>query len=168
MKSYITQLRGLANGSQTLMQNMVAKIAQEVDIQPLSLYYCHAEQEADVQLNSRLDGIIGGIEANDTVIIQTPTLMSSNYSVMLFEKLLALRQMINIKLIAFVENICGQPKKVIERYIALYNNCDELIVSNQRVVNRLKEYGLSNKRIIIFDDFDYCGFRNSSIFLNSI
>ena len=88
MKSYITQLRGLANGSQTLMQNMVAKIAQEVDIQPLSLYYFHAEQEADVQLNSRLDGIIGGIEANDTVIIQTPTLMSSNYSVMLFEKLL--------------------------------------------------------------------------------
>ena len=155
MKSYITQLRGLANGSQTLMQNMVAKIAQEVDIQPLSLYYFHAEQEADVQLNSRLDGIIGGIEANDTVIIQTPTLMSSNYSVMLFEKLLALRQMINIKLIAFVENICGQPKKVIERYIALYNNCDELIVSNQRVVNRLKEYGLSNKRIIIFDYFDY-------------
>jgi hypothetical protein len=155
MKSYITQLRGLANGSQTLIQNMVAKIAQEVDIQPLSLYYFHAEQEADVQLNSRLDGIIGGIEANDTVIIQTPTLMSSNYSVMLFEKLLALRQMINIKLIAFVENICGQPKKVIERYIALYNNCDELIVSNQRVVNRLKEYGLSNKRIIIFDYFDY-------------
>ena len=44
MKSYITQLRGLANGSQTLMQNMVAKIAQEVDIQPLSLYYFHAER----------------------------------------------------------------------------------------------------------------------------
>ena len=56
MKSYITQLHGLSDGRQTLMQNMVAKIAQEVDIQPLSLYYFPAEQESDAQLNSRLDG----------------------------------------------------------------------------------------------------------------
>lgn len=155
MKSYITQLHGLSDGRQTLMQNMVAKIAQEVDIQPLSLYYFPAEQESDAQLNSRLDGIIGGVRANDTVIIQTPTLMSLNYSTMLFKKLVALRQLINSKLIAFVENIFAQEKEVIEQCVSFYNNCDALIVSSRLAVDKLKGYGVTNNKIILFDYFDY-------------
>lgn len=143
MQVFITQLCGHANTMGALIQRTIATAARQVNILPMSLFYFDASGEPQAELNSRLDGIIGGLNIGDTMIIQTPTGMTSNYDHVLFDKLTSLRQQMNIKLIAIVEKLVT--KKDVN-LITLYQQCDALIVPNKAFAEYLQTLGINSFR----------------------
>lgn len=152
MKVFITQLCGHANTMGTLIQRTITTAAGQVNILPMSLFYFDASGEPKAELNSRLDGIIGGLGVGDTMIIQTPTGMASNYDQVLFDKLTSLRQQMNIKLIAVVEDLVTQ-KDV--NLITLYQQCDALIVPNKTFAKYLRSLGINSSRFIFLNYYDF-------------
>ncbi|MFR4968722.1 hypothetical protein [Lactobacillus kalixensis] len=148
MKAYITRLYGYTEGVASLRQQTVADFAQEVNILPISLFKFSAENEPDAQLSSRLDGIMSSITWGDTVIVQTPIEMSKNYVDMFLDKLTTLRAVMGVKIVAFIH-------EVKDYLIDFYNNCDSLIVENESVLNYLKNHGLTNNTVEIFNFYDF-------------
>lgn len=152
MKVFITQLCGHANTIGALNQRTISAAAQQVDILPMSLFYFDASGEPEAELSSRLDGIIGGLSKGDTMIVQTPTGMTSNYEKMFFDKLTSLRQQMNIKLVAIVESLVTSKDT---NLITLYQQCDVLIVPSQVFANYLQTLGISCPSFIFLDFYDF-------------
>lgn len=152
MKVFITQLCGHANTIGALVQETVSTAAQQVGILPMSLFYFDASGEPVAELNSRLDGIIGGLSIGDTMILQTPTGMTDNYEKVMFDKLTSLRQQMNIKLIAVVESLITQ-KDI--NLINLYQQCDALVVPSRVFAEYLQTLGIDSPKFIFLDFYDF-------------
>lgn len=152
MRTFITQLCGPNNMPALLIQQAVARAAKQVDILPMSLFHFDARQEPPAQLNSRLDGIIGGINRGDTVILQTPIGMSSNYSKLLFAKLIDLQSVMDIKLIAIVENIFSEEDTDL---LNLYRHCNAVIAPGAPLIRQLQQFGIDKEKLVSLPFYDF-------------
>lgn len=152
MRTFITQLCGPINMPALLIQQAVARAAKQVNILPMSLFHFDARQEPPAELNSRLDGIISGINRGDTVILQTPIGMSNNYSKLLFAKLIDLQSVMDIKLIAIVENVFSQEDTDL---LNLYRHCDALIAPVAPLVHQLQQLGINKEKLISLPCYDF-------------
>lgn len=149
MRTFITKLCG---PGESLVQDTVAEAAQEIDILPMSLFHFDAHQESQAELNSRLDGIIGGLSVGDTIILQTPIGMSSNYSKLLFAKLIDLQSAMGIKLVTIVENIFSEQENDLLNF---YRHCDAVIAPGDLLIKHLQQIGISKKKLIQLPYYDF-------------
>ena len=74
MNIYITKINGLSlRNTFQYIQNMTVDIAHQIGCREMGIYRYNGNQESSESLNSRIDGIISGINQGDIVICQLPT-----------------------------------------------------------------------------------------------
>lgn len=136
MNIYITRINGLSFGdSMQYKQYMVAEAAHQLGCREMGLYCYSWKDEPDLSLNSRMDGIIAGINAGDIVICQFPTGNGLRYEWSLINHLKMYRSRIAI----FVqEENLSELKSAIE----LYNQAEVLIVPSLAMRCFLSENGI--------------------------
>lgn len=80
MTVHITSLNGMAmNSVAQLAQQMVVKFAKQLGMNEFGIYTYHWKEESDQARSTRFDGIIASLSASDTVIIQSPSWIASEW-----------------------------------------------------------------------------------------
>ena len=163
MNTYITRVNGLSfQDSRQYRQYMVAEMAIQLGCREMGIYCYDWKDEPETSLNSRMDGIIAGINAKDLVICQFPTGNGMRYERSLVNHLKMYRSRIAI----FVqeENL----HRICEA-IGLYDQAEVLIVPSMSMCQFLLDHGTrKNMKFVIQDMWDdtdemyvFCGIRHS-------
>lgn len=160
MKTYITRINGgsLQDKSHH-MQHMVAEIAHQLGCREMGIYQYYAEDanwESAESLNSRLDGIIGGINRGDIAICQFPTGNGTYFENELVNRLKVYGARIAI-LIHEMEALAYEGKRsLFGRIIEIYNQAEVLIVPTYAMRQWLLENGISKRmKFVVQEMWDY-------------
>lgn len=149
MNTYITRINGLSfDDPMQYRQYMVAEVAHQLGFREMGLYRYNWKDEPDLSLNSRMDGIIAGINAGDIVICQFPTGNGLRYEWSLINHLKMYRSRIAI----FIqEENLPELKKV----IGLYEQAEVLIVPSMAMRSFLRENGMrENMKFVVQEMWD--------------
>lgn len=158
MDVHITDLYGMnPKSTARISQNMVAKIGRNsFHFDTFSIFDYHLPNESENALNSRFDGIIASLKDNDTVIIQSPSWISTEWDDKFINHLNLYR---NIKKIIFVHDILPlmfeSNRYLMKKVINYYNKADLLIVPSKRMYIVLKTQGLQNKKYVVQHMWDH-------------
>ncbi|WP_026520149.1 sugar transferase [Butyrivibrio sp. FCS006] len=155
MKVHITNIYNQP-GTQGIAQQNVAKIGRELGFHEMGLFKYNINVDDDHAMGCRLDGIIAAVQANDIVIVQTPTWNGLRFPRRLVNKIKAYP---NTKLIIMIHDVISlafdAPESRLRETIDIYNNADLLIVPSQKMYDLLREHGLQEKKYMIQKLFDY-------------
>lgn len=149
MNTYITRINGLSfQNLRQYQQYMVADIAHRLGCREMGLYCYDWKDEPDASLNSRMDGIIAGINAGDLVICQFPTGNGSRYEWSLIRHLKMYRSRIAI----FIQE---ERLSEIRRSVELYDQAEVLIVPSPAMREFLQRNGIrENMKFIVQEIWD--------------
>ena len=149
MNIYITRINGLSFSDPVqYKQCMVAEAAYQLGCREMGLYRYSWRDEPDVSLNSRMDGIIAGINAGDIVICQFPTGNGLRYEWSLINHLKMYRSRIAI----FVQE---ENLSALKSAVELYNQAEVLIVPSPAMRRFLRENGIrENMKFIVQEMWD--------------
>lgn len=150
MKIHITNLYGIG-GTVGNAQRMVAEIAKrDLHYNELGIYRYPMQSDTSDMLRARLDGIIASLSHGDIVILQLPTWNSIQFDETLVTHM---NGYIGLKKIFFIHDVPPLMEKrlfeELERYIALYNRADLIILPSQNMADYLQEKGLTVEKIVI-------------------
>lgn len=149
MNTYITRVNGLSfEDSRQYRQYMVAEAAIQLGCREMGIYCYDWKDEPEMSLNSRMDGIIAGINAEDLVICQFPTGNGVRYEWSLVNHLKMYRS--RIAIFMQEENLHR-----IREAISLYDQAEVLIVSSLSMRQYLLDHGIrKNMKFVIQDMWD--------------
>ncbi|MCI9621039.1 MAG: glycosyltransferase [Dorea sp.] len=149
MNTYITRINGLSfEDSRQYRQYMVAEAAIQLGCREMGIYCYDWKNEPEESLNSRMDGIIAGINAGDLVICQFPTGNGIRYERSLVNHLKMYRSRVAI----FVQEDNLQR---IREAIGLYDQAEVLIVPSVSMRRFLLDNGIrKNMKFVIQDMWD--------------
>lgn len=160
MKTYITNLNGLASTSQEV-QNMITDIAcDDLDCRELCIYSYNWPNEPDEVLNNRIDGIVAALRKNDTVIFQFPA-MNLNWD----NRFVSHVRAYNAHLIILIHDLPSQHGNhhdnfLLKQEIKFLNQADLIITPSQQMIDLLNQNGLSVKKTINMKMWDRPGVVN--------
>lgn len=157
MKTYITRINGWSLRDKShYMQHMVAEIAHQLGCREMGLYRYYAEEENDVSLGSRLDGIIAGINGGDLVICQFPTGNGMRFENALVDRLKAYGGRIAF-FIHELESLADEVKQSqMGKVVHLLNKAEELIVPTYAMQQWLLENGIhKGMKFVVQEMWDY-------------
>ena len=146
MNTYITRINGLSfEDSRQYRQYMVAEAAIQLGCREMGIYCYDWKNEPEESLNSRMDGIIAGINAGDLVICQFPTGNGIRYERSLVNHLKMYRSRVAI----FIQEDNLQR---IREAIGLYDQAEVLIVPSVSLRRFLLDNGIrKNMKFVIQD-----------------
>lgn len=157
MKIHITNLYGQSPYSVALMaQNMVAEISKKLGFKEIGVYSFNADSENIRDLSIRFDGMNAAISNGDIVIFQSPTWNGSHFDL---EYIKRLKIYDNLKIIIFIHDVVPLMFKynyfLIEKTIEMYNLADLLIVPSEKMIDILKQEGLTVNKFVIQKIWDH-------------
>lgn len=156
MRVYITNLNGQsAQSTAQIAQNMVTDIATDLGYRELGIYAFNMHTDSESELSKRLDGVVAGLRHGDVVIFQTPTWNTTNFDERFMHKLKAY----NIKIVIFIHDVVplmfAGNYYLMERTIAYYNLADVVVAPSQKMIDVLRDHGLTVKKTIIQGMWDH-------------
>lgn len=156
MRVYITNLNGQAASSTAqLGQNMVTDIAIGLGYRELGVYAYNMEADSPSELSKRLDGIVAGLRHGDVVIFQTPTWNTTNFD----ERLMAKLKAYQIKIVIFIHDVVplmfAGNYYLMDRTIAYFNLADVIVAPSQKMIDVLREHGLTVKKTLVQGMWDH-------------
>lgn len=156
MRVYITNLNGQAASSTAqICQNMVVDLASELGYREMAVHAYPIHTDSPSELSKRLDGIVAGLRAGDTVIFQTPTWNTTEFDERLMHKLRAYR----IKIVIFIHDVVplmfAGNYYLMDRTIAYYNLADVIVAPSQQMIDVLRDHGLKVESVIIQGMWDH-------------
>lgn len=157
MKVHITNLYGQSPLSVALIaQNLVADLARQLGFQEIGIYSFDARHEEYSQRLVRFDGMNAAIGNNDIIIFQSPSWNGTFFDREYIEHL---RIYQGVKVIIFIHDVpplmfAGDIYLMAET-ISFYNMADLLIVPSEKMLDKLRENGLTTEKILIQQLWDY-------------
>lgn len=149
MKVHITNIYGMG-GTALRAQHMVTDIAKNnLDYNELGIYRYPMSSDTSEMLRTRMDGIVAAVNFGDIVIFQLPTWNGIEFDEAFDSHLNAYG---NLKKIFFVHDVpplMFRNGEELERYIALYNRADLIILPSQSMADYLRARGLTVNKIVI-------------------
>ena len=150
MRIHITNLYGMG-GTVGKAQHMVADIAKrDLHFNELGIYKYPMHTDTADMLRTRLDGIVASVGHGDIVIFQMPTWNSIAFDEGFVAHLGGYR---DLKKIFFLHDVPplmdNRALKELDRYIALYNRADLMILPSQNMADFLYSRGLTVKKTVI-------------------
>lgn len=166
MNVYITKINGLSlRNTFQYIQNMTVDIAHQIGCREMRIYRYNGNQESSESLNSRIDGIISGINQGDIVICQLPTGNGMKFERELISHLRAYRSRIAIFIHNFETLLHEKNNYTICEMINLYNQAEILIVNSFAMRQFLLDKGIrENIKFVIQEMWDYTV---SNMFMNT-
>ena len=155
-KIHITNLYGMAGDSTVILaQNAVAEIARDLDYRELGIYFYNVASDSPSERNKRMDGIMASVSFGDIVIFQSPTWNGWEFDADFINKLKDLQ----VKLIIFIHDVVPLMFRdnayLMPRYMDMYNKADVLIVPSEKMLQRLREQGLTVDKVLIQHFWDH-------------
>lgn len=157
MKVHITNLYGQASISVALMaQNMVADIAKSLDIKEIGIYSFDASNESVGSLAVRFDGMNAAVGNGDVIIFQSPSWNGTHFD---HEYLKRLKIYSGIKIVVFIHDVVplmfSSNYYLMPKVIEAYNLADLVIVPSQKMLDKLREEGLTVEKTLIQGMWDH-------------
>lgn len=157
MKLHITNLYGQSPLSVALIaQNLVADVAKELGFHEIGIYSFDAKCEEYSQRLVRFDGMNAAIGNGDIVVFQSPSWNGTFFDREYIEHL---RVYQGIKVIIFIHDVpplmFAGDSYLMEETIQFYNMAELLIVPSEKMLNKLRENGLTVEKILIQQMWDY-------------
>lgn len=153
----ITNLYGLSYESTALIaQNMVEEIAETLGFKELGIYRYDVSTDSPEMLRTRLDGVFASVQFNDTIVYQLPT-----WNGIPFDEEIVRKGFIygDSKKIIFVHDVIPfmweDNLEWIYSVVRIFNLADVLILPSRNMEKRLRKYGLTTKKIIYQEMWDY-------------
>lgn len=149
MNTYITRINGLSfSDSMQYKQYMAAEAARQMGFQEMGLYRYSWQDEPDISLNARMDGIIGGINTGDIVICQFPTGNGLRYEWSLINHL----KMYGSRIAIFLQE---EDMSRLLNGVELYNRAEVLIVPSLAMRYFLRKHGIrENMKFVVQEMWD--------------
>ena len=148
MNVHITNLHGIG-GTCTLAQENVARIARELGMLEMGIYYYPVDTDTRQELNKRQDGILSSLKYGDIVIFQSPTWNRADYDLRLAEKIKGYR---GVRLILWVHDVIplmfDSGEENLRNAIEIYNLADLLILPSPKMHDTLKKRGLRTEKVL--------------------
>ena len=150
MTVHITNIYGLA-GTVRKAQQMVANIAKrDLHFNELGIYKYPMHTDTADMLRTRLDGVIASVGYGDVVIFQFPTWNGIAFDEAFVAHFNGYRE---LKKIFFLHDVPplmdNRVLKELDRYIALYNRADLIILPSRNMADYLCSKGLAVKKTVI-------------------
>ena len=156
MKTYITRINGWSLRDKShYIQHMVAEMAHQLGCREMGIYRYSAEGESWESLNSRLDGIIAGINQGDLIIYQFPTGNGMRFENELVNRLKAYGGRIAF-FIQELEALAYEEKRsLLGEIIGLLNKGEAVIVPTYAMRQWLLENGIQkNMKFVVQEMWD--------------
>ena len=156
MRVYITNLNGqAAQSTAQIAQNMVTDIAVDLGYRELGIYAYNMNSDSESELSKRLDGVVAGLRHGDVVIFQTPTWNTTAFDERVMHKLKAY----HIKIVVFSHDVVplmfAGNYYLMDRTIQYYNLADVIVAPSQKMIDVLREHGLTVEKTIIQGMWDH-------------
>ncbi len=150
MRVHITNLYGIG-GTTGKAQQMVADIAKrDLHFNELGIYKYPMHSDTADMLRTRLDGIVASVGHGDVVIFQLPTWNCIEFDEALVAHFNGYRELKKIFFLHDVPPLMDhRALKELDRYIALYNRADLMILPSQNMAGFLYSKGLTVKKTVI-------------------
>ena len=157
MKTYITRINGWdLQDTSYYLQYMVAEIGHQLGCREMGLYRYYVENESRESLNSRMDGIIAGINRGDLIICQFPTGNGTRFEGELISHLKAYGGRVAIFIHELEFFVYEEKRSIQKEIINLYNQAEVLIVSTYAMRQWLLDNGTKkNMKFIVQEMWDY-------------
>lgn len=157
MKTYITRINGWdLQDTSYYLQYMVAEIGHQLGCREMGLYRYYVENESRESLNSRMDGIIAGINRGDLIICQFPTGNGTRFEGELISHLKAYGGRVAIFIHELEFFVYEEKRSIQKEIINLYNQAEVLIVSTYAMRQWLLDNGIKkNMKFIVQEMWDY-------------
>lgn len=155
-KIHITNLYGMAGDSTAILaQNAVTEIARGLGYREIGIYYYNVASDSPSERSKRLDGIMASISFGDIVILQSPTWNGWEFDHEFVHKLKDLR----VQLVVFIHDVgplmFPSNAYLMPNYMAMYNQADVVIVPSEKMLQRLREQGLTVEKVLIQGLWDH-------------
>lgn len=145
-----------AFGTPGIAQGKVADIAKELGFREMGIFKYPVETDSDEGLRTRLDGILASLQDEDIVIIQSPTWNGHRFDLRLVRKIRAYK---GVKLVFFVHDLVtflgNYGTEHLHTTIEIFNYADLIIVPSNAMLELLREHGLTVKKQMVQEMFDY-------------
>lgn len=139
-----------------IAQNTTAEIAKSLGFNELAIYFYDINVDNSRELSCRIDGILSGVANGDIVFFQSPTWNDMRYDEAFIAKLQAYR---DIKIGIFVNDVLPlmfeSNEYLLKRVVTLYNQASLLIVPSDRMLRFLQKNGLTVRKTVIQQCWDY-------------
>lgn len=158
MTVHITNIYGMMYSSVAqLAQNWVADLARNnLKFKEISIFEYSSENEPVNEQSARFDGMIPALAFNDTVIFQSPSWNPIEWDQAFFDHLNAYD---GVKKIVFIEDVIPLMFEVnyylLPKFIKFYNSADCVIAPSEKMVDFLREHGMTTKKVVIQKFWDH-------------
>ena len=141
MAIHITNINGVFYEDTTVKnQHFLADVGHAMGFYQMGVYRYPAAEEPEIQLSSRLDGVIASLHAGDMIFVQLPTGNGTRYDVQLLHKL---KGYADTKVIAVVhEDLEGDD-------LSAYAVADVLAASSMPLLHSLQRRGFNAPNCMI-------------------
>ena len=155
MAIHITNLYGQQKAA-GISQNKTASIAKELGFHEMEIYRYDTNVDNDSELGTRLDGILAPVYHGDIIFIQSPSWNGLRYDLRFVRKL---RAYSNIKIVMLIHDVIplgfNSGEANLRATIEIYNYADLIIAPSQAMLDLLNQYGLSVKKQMVQQLWDY-------------
>lgn len=156
MKIHITNVYGLGGTAGKAVQKVADIAKKTLHYNELGIYRYPFESDSSDMLRTRIDGIIASVGYGDIVIFQSPTWNDIRFDETFIKQLNAYAR---LKIIFFIHDIpplmFEHGREGLNRYIALYNQADLVIVPSKAMAEFLKTNGLTVEKIVFQQMWDF-------------
>ena len=156
MRVYITNINGQSiQSTAQLCQNTVTDVAVSLGYRELGIYCYQIHTDSESELSKRLDGIVAGLRHGDVVIFQTPTWNTTEFD----EKLMNKLKLYDIKIVLFIHDVVPLMFSgnfyLMDRTIAYYNKADVVVAPSQKMIDKLRDFGLNVSKTVVQGMWDH-------------
>lgn len=156
MNYYITKLNNHAFSSTAQQgQHSVAKLARTMGFSDLSFDAYPTDQDSEVELERRIQGILAGTSHGDVFVFQYPTWLGHRFDRALYN---ALRAVPKGRVVVFVHDVVPLMFKgnyyLMADTLAMFNEADAVILPSDSMHRRLRLEGLSQDHVVIQEMWD--------------
>lgn len=148
MGIYITNIYDLG-GVAAKAQNLTTEEAKKLGIEEIRIPHLDYESEDRNNMSNKIDGILTGVTAGDTIIYQSPTWNNPNFDIFFMNKLLGIG---NLNIIIFIHDIrpmmFATEQKDMPSYIELFSMANGLIVPSENMAQYLYNEGVTTPVVI--------------------
>lgn len=147
MQKWITDIvQGRTFDATRQAKQDIANIGEAMGYKVANIFRYNDVGESDDAMLARIDGITAAVERGDMLVYQFPSLNSGRFD-MLFVDQMHRR---GVKLVCLVHDVATMRDQQAPTWIdeiGYFNKCDVLIVHNRRMVDKLKELGVTTPMV---------------------